>query len=369
MKHSATWLAALVLALVVHTLTLAFVVLGGWTIVVNAQLVPAWALGALLIAIGWMLRPRLGRLPADAEVLDPSAARQVYGLAERVADRIGVKRPQKVAVRDLVLSSTYTRTGPLRVPVLVIGLPSWLALSPRQRVALLARAYAELPTGGELIVDGALSTLGAWREALIGAAPLRAREAAHTQMATSLGVLNTNSTGYEAVSFLGRIVGRVLGGPLLLTEYCLKRLAHSDDARRQERRQARALRVLTAKELTEIDELLASGKYVAPMQAAALRGESVASIRQTALLAPYGVRATAPGSALPRSVPSNSVLSNSSSNSSSNSVPSNSEPSNSEPSNSVPSSSELLGSAESDRIDDELLRHYTRAIRGFGLVI
>ncbi|WP_433510124.1 hypothetical protein ACQP2T_40445 [Nonomuraea sp. CA-143628] len=352
MKRSVTWLAALVLALVVHTLTLAFVVLGGWTIVVNAQFAAAWALGALLIAIGWMLRPRLGSLPADAEVLDPSSAPQVYGMAERVADRIGVKRPQKVAVRDLVLGTTYARTGPLRVPVLVIGLPSWLALSPRQRVALLARAYAELPTGAELIVDGALSTLGAWREALIGAAPLRAREAAHTQMATSLGVLNSNSTGYEAVSFLGRIVGRVLGGPVLLAEYCLKRLARSDDARRHERRQARALRVLAAGELAEIDGLLASGRYVAPMQAAALRGESVASIRRTALLAPNSATNSAPSSA-PNGIPDGVRTA----------VPG------SAPSGSARSSSELLGSAESDRIDDELLRHYTRAIRSFGLVI
>jgi hypothetical protein len=267
-------------------------------------------------------------------------------MAERVADRIGVKRPQKVAVRDLVLGTTYARTGLLRVPVLVIGLPSWLAMSPRQRVALLVRAYAELPTGGELIVDGALSTLGEWREALIGAAPLRAREAAHTQMASSLGVLDTSSTGYEAVSFLGRIVGRVLGGPVLLTEYCLKRLARSDDARRQERRQARAMRVLTAEELAEIDGLLAGGRYVAPMQAAALRGESVASIRQTALLAPDGVRTAASGSPLSTLKPSDLKLSGS-----------------------ALSGSELLGSAESDRIDDELLRHYTRAIRSFGLVI
>ena len=323
-------LAALVLALIVHALTLAFVVLGGWTIVVNAQFAVAWALGGLLIAIGWMLRPRLGRLPADAEVFDPSSARQLYGMADRVADRIGVKRPKKVAVRDLVLGAGYSRNGLLRTPVLVIGLPSWLALSPRQRVALLARAYAELPTGDELIVNGALSTLGEWREALLGAAPLRAREEAQTKIAASLGTLDTVSTGYEAAGFLGRIIGRVLGGPVLLTEYCLKRLARSGDARKHEQRQARALRVLTAGELAEIDGLLASGRYVAPMQAAALRGESVASIRQAALspalLTPDGVLTAAPGS-------------------------------------------ELLGSAESDRIDDELLRHYTRAIRSFGLII
>lgn len=323
-------LAALVLALVVHALTLAFIVLGGWTIVVNAQFAPAWAIGGLLIAIGWILRPRLGRLPADAEALDPSSARQLYGMADRVADRIGVRRPKKVAVRELVLAAGYSRNGLLRTPVLVIGLPSWLALSPRQRVALLARTYAELPTGDELIVNGALSTLREWREALIGATPLRARAEAQTQIAASLGVLGARSGGYEVAGFLGRIVGRVLGGPVLLTEYCLNRLARSGDARRHEQRQARALRVITAEELAEIDALLASGRYVAPMQAAALRGESVASIRQAALsptpLTSDGVLTAMPGS-------------------------------------------ELLGSAESDRIDDELLRHYTRAIRSFGLII
>ncbi|MFD1535805.1 M48 family metallopeptidase [Nonomuraea guangzhouensis] len=323
-------LAALVLALIVHTLTLAFVVLGGWTIVVNAQFAAAWALGGLLIALGWMLRPRLGRLPADAEVLDPASARQLYGMADRVADRIGVRPPQKVAVRDLVLGAGYARNGLLRTPVLVIGLPSWLALSPRQRVALLARAYAELPTGDELIVNGALSTLGEWREALLGAAPLRVREEAQTKIASSLGMLDTVGTGYEVAGFLGRIFGRVLGGPVLLTEYSLNRLARSGDARRREQRQARALRVITAEELAEIDGLLAGGSYVAPMQAAALRGESVASIRQAALSpaspSAEGVLIATPGS-------------------------------------------ELLGSAESDRIDDELLRHYTRAIRGFGLII
>jgi hypothetical protein len=332
-------LAALVLALIVHTLTLAFVVLGGWTIVVNAQFAAAWALGGLLIALGWMLRPRLGRLPADAEVLDPSSARQLYGMADRVADRIGVRRPKKVAVRDLVLGAGYARNGLLRTPVLVIGLPSWLALSPRQRVALLAGAYAELPTGDELIVNGALSTLGEWREALLGAAPLRVREEAQTKIASSLGALGARSTGYEAAGFLGRIIGRVLGGPVLLTEYCLKRLARSGDARRHEQRRARALRVLTAGELAEIDGLLASGSYVAPMQAAALRGESVASIRQAALSPAPLIRDGSPAPLTP-----NAVLT-------------------------AAPGSELLGSAESDRIDDELLRHYTRAIRSFGLII
>ncbi|WP_219470979.1 hypothetical protein [Nonomuraea rhizosphaerae] len=322
-------IAALLLALVVHALTLAFVVLGGWTIASGSQFVLSWALGALLLGIGWLLRPRLGRLPADAEVLGRSEAFQLYGMADRVADRIGVRRPAKVAVRDLALDTTYTRNGLLRTPVLVVGLPTWLALAPRQRVALLARAYADLPSGEDLFVGGALSTLAEWRGALMGAAPLQVRDEAQTKIASSLGTLDTVGTGYEVAGFLGRVLGRLIGGPLMLVEYGLTRLARSGDARRAERRATRARRILTAAELAEINALLAGGRYVAPMQAAFLRGESVAAIRRSALapalLTRDGVYTTPPGA-------------------------------------------ELLGSAESDRLDDELLRHYTRAIRGFGLI-
>jgi hypothetical protein len=80
--------------------------------------------------------------------------------------------------------------------------------------------------------------------------------------------------------------------------------------------------------VAELEEL-ATGGYLAPMQAAALRGESVAAIREGALarwrLTDDGVLTSAPHS-------------------------------------------ELLGMRESARIDDELRAHYTRAIRGFGLI-
>lgn len=74
---------------------------------------------------------------------------------------------------------------------------------------------------------------------------------------------------------------------------------------------------------------MSSGRYLAPIQAAALRGESVSNIRQGALtrsrLSDDGVLTSAPGS-------------------------------------------ELLGAQESALIDEELHRHYTRAIGGFGLI-
>ncbi|MFI7124048.1 M48 family metallopeptidase [Nonomuraea sp. NPDC050153] len=320
---------ALLLALLVHLLTLGFVALGAWLILGHLDSVLAWLFGGASLAIGWALRPRLGGLPADAEVLDRSSASELYGAAERVADRVGVRRPRKVAVMDLAPGTRYDRVGPLRTPVLVIGLPLWLALPPRQRVALLATAYARVPTGGELVVSGALFTLEAWRDALMGAEPLRIREEAQTKIAaSSLGAVDQPGTTYEVAGMFGRLLGRVLGGPVLLIRYALTRLARAGESRTLTRQRKLARRAASGQDLAELDEL-ASGGYLAPIQAAALRGESVVAIRQGALarsrLTDDGVLTTPPHS-------------------------------------------ELLGTHESERVDEELLAHYKRAIRGFGLI-
>src|SRR5690606_19373415 len=46
------------------------------------------------------------------------------------------------AVGDPATETTYRKFGLRRRPVLVVGLPVWLALTPRQRATLLAMAYA-----------------------------------------------------------------------------------------------------------------------------------------------------------------------------------------------------------------------------------
>ncbi|MFI6295548.1 hypothetical protein ACIBEJ_28410 [Nonomuraea sp. NPDC050790] len=323
-------LLAVVLSLIVHALTLAFIVAGGALIVLNHTELPAWLAGGLLLAVGVMLRPKLGRLPADAEVLSRSAAPELYRAATRVAESLAVKPPAVVAIMDLGVDATYTRIGLRRTPVLVIGLPLWLALTPRQRVTLLARACAGGVIGEGLVVGEALSTLADWRMGLVGAGPLKPREEARVVMdRASLGVMHTPGASYEAAGLLGRIFGRVLGGPVLLAEYALTRLVRAGDSRTRERRRAMTARGTSAEELDELESLMASGRYLAPIQAAALRGESVPAIRQDALtrarISDDGVLTSAPGS-------------------------------------------ELMGARESELIDAELLKHYTRAIRGFGLI-
>lgn len=295
----------------VHLLTLAFLGLGVWVIVRDPDSILWWLLGATSLAVGWALRPRLGRLPADAEVLDRASAGELYGAAERVADQVGVKRPRKVAVRDLATRTSYDHVGVARTPVLVVGLPLWLALPPGLRVTLLATAYARLPTGDERVVSEALATLESWRDALLGAAaPLPIREEAQTKIAaSSLGAMDHPGTTYEVAGTFGRLIGRVLGGPVLLLRYTLTRLARAGGSR-----------------------------TLARERALALRGESVGSIRQSALAKSRRSRRSRRSRLTDDGV--------------------------------LPSAprSELLGTKESERIDEELRAHYVRAIRGFGLI-
>ncbi|WP_433513456.1 hypothetical protein ACQP2T_59425 [Nonomuraea sp. CA-143628] len=319
--------AALLVSLVVHAFTLSFIVMGGWIIYVNSEFLFAWMVGMVLVSIGVLLLPRARRLPADAESVARSSAPELYRVTERVARAVGVRPPTTVALRDLTVTSEYLRMG-RGSQVLVIGLPLWLVLSAKQRVALLAATYAEAHDDRS-IVDGALSTLALWRESLLkgGAAPGRA--AAHTQIRTELGMQGTPLGTYEGMGVIGQVLGKVLGLPVILLERTLIRLVqggHSSAARQQ---LARAHRVATEAELAELAELVKDGRFLAPVQAAVLRGASVSEIRQSALARAEALVSHANGH------------------------------------NATPN---LLTTDASAHIDEELRGHYACAIKGFGLI-
>lgn len=317
--------AALLLSLFVHALTLAFMAVGCWIIWANARLAVFWLIGLLLIGIGVLLLPRARRLPADAEVLGRSAAPELYAAAERVARAMGVEPPETLAVCDLAVATEVLRAGRRRV--LLIGLPPWLVLSPRQRVVLLARAYAAEPDDGR-IVGGALAGLAVWRESLLRGKEAPGRSDVHTRIGATLGSAGTPSGAYAGMGTMGRGLGAVLGLPVLALEWALTRLVQAarGDAAAEELQ--RVLRVATDAEPAELDGLLRDGRFLAPVQAAALRGQSAAEIRAAARdRTDAGDRADTP----------------------------------------APEDG-LLTAGASERIDAELSGHFARAIKGFGLI-
>ncbi|GII66629.1 hypothetical protein Skr01_67140 [Sphaerisporangium krabiense] len=318
--------AALVLAVLVHAFTVTLLVTGGWIIARSPGFAPAWAAGGLLVAIGALLFPRPRRLPGDVEVVEPSAAPALYGLARRVAGAVGTAPPLVVAVSDLAVGCLYARVGWRRRPALVVGLPLWLVLSARHRVTLLARTYVETERD-DLLVSGALWTLARWRESLMSGKPLTRRGETHMYMATVLGAAAPRG-GYEAAGTLGQILGRLLGWPVLLLERALRGLVAAPVLTDSVITRTEAMEsVATAAEVAWLDGLVEGRRFVAPLQAAALRGASVAEIRRSPLVAE-----DAPGT----------------------------------PATGGPSS--MLTEAASDAIDDELSPHYARAMRSFGLI-
>ncbi|MEO3857725.1 hypothetical protein [Acrocarpospora sp. B8E8] len=321
-----TKFAAYVVAIAVHAFTLAFAALGLWTILRNPGFLVSWLLGGVFLGLGFMLRPRAARLSPAAEVLPRETAPALYALAERVAAATGAPKPRAVAVHDQGLGGELTRVGLLRRPVLTVGLPIWLALAPAQRVALVAVACANARAEEGMIIGGARTTLAELRAALFGGGENSSRRRAHEDMALTLGAWAPHTT-YETAGTFGRLVGWVVGWPVIVAGFLLDRLTRGWLARERARAREIAEQVAGPGALAELSELAASRRYLAPLQAAALRGEDVSVIRRGAL-----DRAALRELDSPRPVAA------------------------------------TIEAGESERVDEELKSRYARMLRGLGLL-
>ncbi|HEX8006684.1 MAG TPA: hypothetical protein VF482_09695 [Trebonia sp.] len=321
-----TRLAAYVVAIAVHTFTLAFAGLGLWAILSNPGFLVSWLLGGVLLAIGFMLRPRAARLSPAVEVLPRESAPALYALAERVAEATGAPKPEAVAVHDQGLGAELRLIGIRRRPVLTVGLPIWLALAPAQRVALLAVACANARAEDGVILGGARTTLAELRSALFGGGVNSSRQRAHEDMALTLGAWAPHTT-YETAGTLGRAVGWLIGWPAIVADFLLDRLTRGRLARERARALEIAESVAGPEAMADLSELVASRRYLAPLQAAALRGEDVSVIRRSAL-----DRAALRELTRPEPVAA------------------------------------TIEAGESERVDEELRSRYARMLRGLGLL-
>ncbi|WP_323097321.1 M48 family metallopeptidase [Intrasporangium sp. YIM S08009] len=96
-----------------------------------------------LVLLGMFLRPRFDRVPRR-ELLRAEGAPNLRELLRRVAAEVGTPSPELVIVSPHTLNLAVGRSGLRGRPVLVIGLPLWLLLSPAMRQALLAHELGHL---------------------------------------------------------------------------------------------------------------------------------------------------------------------------------------------------------------------------------
>jgi heat shock protein HtpX len=126
--------------------TLACVAVGAWLIF--HRLPPdGWTiLGVVLVIVGVLLRPRLGRRPRRTRRASRAQAPTLFKLIDGVASAAGAPRPDTVAL-DYSYNARTGRYGLRRRTVLWLGAPLWLTLGPSGRIALLAHELGHQVNG------------------------------------------------------------------------------------------------------------------------------------------------------------------------------------------------------------------------------
>ncbi|MFC5833695.1 M48 family metallopeptidase [Nonomuraea insulae] len=151
--------AGYALAFLTHLLAPAFFLLGVF-------LVTRWTLFAILPALvafdlAWLLRPRPVPFPSDGKLLTRASAPNLFALLDRIGTEVGAPRTDQVAVSGQV-NASFRTYGWRRRPVVEIGYPLWIILTPQERIALLAHEMAHSSNGDgrhALVVANALHSL------------------------------------------------------------------------------------------------------------------------------------------------------------------------------------------------------------------
>ncbi|WP_221347794.1 M48 family metallopeptidase [Streptomyces beigongshangae] len=163
-RRDAAGIAAHLLALAVHGVTVALAVGAVWF------LVTGWGgagvvLGVFLAVLAWTLRPRFSELPDDRPLLGRADAPALFGLIDEVAAVVGTRGVDTVAV-SAELNASVTTYGIRGRRLLTLGLPLWEILTPQERIAVLGHElghYSNGDTRHGLIIGNALRSLSIWR--------------------------------------------------------------------------------------------------------------------------------------------------------------------------------------------------------------
>ena len=142
---------------------------GAWLIAGGGGLFPVLG-GVALLALAWLMRPRLGRIKRelrDRYKLPATHAPALHELIDRVADATGAPRPQLVTV-DFDWNASAMELGYRRTRVLTLGVPLMYALSPQELVGLIAHELGHFAHDGRrtLLTMPACTVFGTLSSAL-----------------------------------------------------------------------------------------------------------------------------------------------------------------------------------------------------------
>lgn len=135
-RHDLQSRLAVAIAVTVHLLTVAVIALGVWSCFLAARYPPLAALALACFAMGYALRPRLGRLPRDY-VLSRQSHPLLFGLLDSISAAAGAPRFDRMVLARGPDAATG-RVGLRRRRVLLAGAALWSVLEWDERIAVLA---------------------------------------------------------------------------------------------------------------------------------------------------------------------------------------------------------------------------------------
>ena len=212
--------AGMVLATLVHLVTVLLVVVAGWIWTTSAFPVAKAIATVLLVTVAWEVRPRFGRLPTGDNVLTRAAAPSSFAVLDEVARATGSRTPE-VLVVSADFNASVGRVGLRGRRVMTIGLPLWVALGDQQRLAALGHECGHEVNGdlrSTLLVGTAIESLHRWAWLLLpDARPARRR--------ASVGAGGAMSSIFLVAEYLVPVVLLPLSATVGLLAVGLERIA------------------------------------------------------------------------------------------------------------------------------------------------
>jgi len=155
-----TIIAAFAIAGLIHLLSVA-ILISGLLMAFRGYPDPGYLVwGAFCVVLGWLMLPRPISLPKNR--VAPEAFPVFRGLVDDIVAKLGGS-PIRHIVIDETFNASYALAGWRRQPVLRLGLPLWIALSPQERVAVIAHEIAHGVNGDStrgFMIGSALAALG-----------------------------------------------------------------------------------------------------------------------------------------------------------------------------------------------------------------
>jgi Zn-dependent protease with chaperone function len=155
------------LACIVHSITIAFAVLGILLLIHGWPNIIAIVFGLICLGGAWLARPQVTTMPEA--IIPRDELPTLYKIVDAIADALGTSTVTGIMITS-DFNATFTQVGWRRKKVISLGWPLWTILSHQERIALLSHEMAHGVNGDAnrgFFIATAIDSLINWHDTLM----------------------------------------------------------------------------------------------------------------------------------------------------------------------------------------------------------